>query len=83
MDDRFELTRHALDMIRERGIDAEWVWTALSASDRAERDGEGNIHYFRAVPEYGGRILHVVVNPNTEPHKVATLFFDRRQRRQT
>ena len=57
------------------------VQTNLVEMSREETDEEGNIHYFKAIPEYGGRVLHVVVNPNTDPHKVVTLFFDRRLRR--
>ena len=68
-------------MLRERGISEEWMQTTLTSAERDETDEEGNIHYFRAIPEYEGRVLHVVVNPNTDPRKVVTLFFDRRSRR--
>ena len=76
-----ELSGHARDMLRERDILEEWWQTTLTSPEREETDEEGNIHYFKAIPEYGGRVLHVVVNPNTDPHKVVTLFFDRRHRR--
>ena len=68
-------------MLKERGISEEWMRATLTSPEREETDAEGNIHYFRAIPEYGGRVLHVVVNPNTDPHEVVTLFFGRRFRR--
>ena len=76
-----ELSGHAREMLRERGISEEWMHTTLNSAESEETDEEGNIHYIRAIPEYEGRVLHVVVNPNTDPHKVVTLFFDRRLRR--
>ena len=78
----FELSAHAKDMLKERNIPEEWIWRAINESDWKERGDDGNIHYFRGIPEHGGRILHVIVNPNVKPQKVVTVFFDRRVRRQ-
>ena len=63
-----ELSNHAREM-------------TLISPERKEMDEEGNTHYFGAIPEYSGRILHVIVNPATEAPKIVTLFFDRRARR--
>jgi hypothetical protein len=41
-------------------------------------DSHGNTHYLRKVPDFGGRWLHVVVNPNVDPKRVVAIFFDRR-----
>ena len=32
----------------------------------------------RAIEQYGGRSLRVVVNPNIRPQRIVTVFFDRR-----
>ncbi|MBF8266690.1 MAG: UbiD family decarboxylase [Dehalococcoidia bacterium] len=76
-----ELSAHARDMLVERGIREGWLRTTIESPDSEEVDAEGNIHYLKAIPEHGGRVLRVIVNPNTEPVKVVTLFFDRRLRR--
>jgi len=39
------------------------------------------IHYIRAIEQYAGRCLGVVVNPNASPQRVVTIFFDRRMRK--
>ena len=39
------------------------------------------VHYIRAIKEYGGRYLRVIMNANVNPHMVITLFFDRRIRK--
>jgi len=36
------------------------------------------MHYTKAILENENRILHVVVNLNTQPHCVVTFFFGRR-----
>ena len=76
-----ELSAHAREMLRERGISNEWLERAISAPESQERDEEGNIHLIKTIPEHGMRVLHVIVNPRSEPPKVVTLFFDRRLRR--
>ncbi len=37
-----------------------------------------NMHYFKSMQEFKGRILHVVVNPYLSPQKVITVYFDRK-----
>ncbi len=69
-------------MLIERNIPEEWVWRTIKNSDWEKPGEDNNIHYFKIISEHGGRILHVVVNPNVSPQKVVTVFFDRRARRQ-
>ena len=38
------------------------------------------VRYFRAIPEFGGRVLRVVVNVAVEPRRVVSVFFDRTQK---
>jgi hypothetical protein len=76
------LSSHSREMLIERGIPEEWVWRTITAPDRKRMHFEdNNLHYTKAIKEQGGRILHVVVNPNVQPNRVVTVFFDRRLRR--
>ena len=77
----FELSAHARDMIAERRIPEEWIWRTLQSPDRVELGADDNQHYFKAIDEYANRVLRVLVNEHLEPHRIVTVFFDRRQRR--
>lgn len=69
-------------MLNERRILAEWVWRTLEHPDTKRWNvGDGNMHYTKTIKERQGQILHVVVNPNVQPNRVVTVFFDRRLRR--
>lgn len=73
-----EFSEHALDMLRERNIEEAWVKLAMEDPHKRERMDDGTIHYVRAIEEYGGRYLRVVVNADVKPQRVVTAFFDRR-----
>jgi hypothetical protein len=74
----FELTSHARDMLIERRIAEEWIWRVLNHSDKKRMGEDGNMHYTKSIKERDGLILHVVVNPNFQPNRIVTFFFDRR-----
>lgn len=76
----FEFSSHARDMLQERHVPEEWVQRTFRSPDYTEVGADDNIHYIKAIPEFGGRLLRVVVNPNQTPIRVVTLFFDRRLR---
>jgi hypothetical protein len=78
----FILSVHVQDMLKEREIPEEWVWRTINNPDLENKGDDNNIHYFKSIPENGGRILHIVVNPHVSPKKVVTVFFDRKARRQ-
>lgn len=76
---RLEYTRHALHVMAERRIPGEWVELAvtepaLRMGDPSDPDVE---RFFRPFPEYGGRMLRVVVNTRAVPWRVISAFFDR------
>jgi hypothetical protein len=73
----FELSYHAKEMMVERNVAEEWVWRVLQHPDKTKLGEDGNRHFFKAIRERNGKILHVVINPNVQPHRVVTLFFDR------
>ena len=63
-------------MARERRITMDWIQATLDNPEQTARRPDGTEHYLRVVPEFGGRTLRVVVNPDTG--RVVTVFFDRR-----
>jgi len=77
----YELSEHARQMMRERNIREAWVKLAMENPDRQEHKDDGTVHYIRSIPEYEGRFLRVVVNPEVRPQRIVTVFFDRSIRR--
>jgi len=67
-------------MMRERNIQQEWVTAVLSNPASIEAVDDGTRHYLGRLPEFQGRVLRVVLNPETAPPTVVTFFFDRRLR---
>ena len=76
-----ETTAHFENMMKERNIPEAWVVRTLETPDNIEKQDDGTQHYFKQIPEYGNRWLHIVINTKVNPHRKVTLFFDRRQRR--
>lgn len=75
---KFEFSEHAYDMLKERNIKKEWIRLAMEEPDKKEEKNDGTVHYIRAIKEYKGRYLRVVVNPAFKPPRVITVFFDHR-----
>jgi len=50
----------------------------LNQPDKKHMGDDGNMHYTKAIKERDGRILHIVINPNFQPNRIVTFFFDRR-----
>lgn len=74
----FEFSSHARDMVIERRIPEEWVWRTINTPRTKKAGVDGNVHYTKSIREREGQVLHVVVNPSVLPHRIVTLFFDRR-----
>ena len=79
---RYILSRHAEKVIDERGILLEWVERTLNAPELTECDPEGTElrRYYCRIPEFGGRVLRVVLNETIDPPRVVSVFFDRRMK---
>jgi uncharacterized DUF497 family protein len=76
-------THHAPDRMRERSIAAEWLERTVHEPEWTEPDSRhpGVERRFRAIPEYGGRVLRAAC-VETETHiRVISVHFDRRARR--
>ncbi|MBE9069830.1 DUF4258 domain-containing protein [Leptolyngbya cf. ectocarpi LEGE 11479] len=76
----FVLSQHAHYQIQERNIQLGWIDTALSNPDRllTNADAHSNTHYLKQIEDFGNRWLRVIVNPNVDPKRVITVFFDRK-----
>jgi hypothetical protein len=72
---------HFADMLRERGIQREWVNAAVNSPIRTEDHDDGTRHFIKQIPEFDNRWLRVIVNVTVFPEKLVTAFFDRRLRR--
>jgi hypothetical protein len=79
---KIELSLHAQDMLIERNILEEWVWRTINTPDKKRRGEDDNVHYTKPIKERNGRFLHVVVNPNVQPNRIVTVFFDRRLKKE-
>ena len=77
----YEFSEHAYDMLKERNIQERWVRLTIENPEKREFKDDGTVHYIKAIEEYGGRSLRVVMNPDANPQKIITLFFDHRIRR--
>jgi len=75
---KYQFSEHGCDMLRERNIREAWVKLAMEDPESQEMEEDGTVHYIRAIEEYEGRYLRVVVNPDVTPQRIVTVFFDRR-----
>ncbi|QGU32980.1 DUF4258 domain-containing protein [Thermochromatium tepidum] len=77
----YVLTEHAQDALKKRHIPVAWMERALTAPELTEADPvDADLeHRLARIPEFGHRVLRVVVNTRKRPLHVVTAFFDRRR----
>ncbi|WP_376738698.1 DUF4258 domain-containing protein [Rhodopseudomonas sp. B29] len=75
-------TVHARDAVRERELDVTWVERTVWEPTWSQPDpnGKGVERRFRAIPEFGGRILRVACLETADEMRILTVFFDRKAR---
>ncbi|WP_420842227.1 DUF4258 domain-containing protein [Devosia lacusdianchii] len=75
-------TRHALEAIRQRDLDLEWIDRAVHAPDWEEVDPQDPevARRFLAVPERDNRYLRVACVETPAEVRILSAFFDRRAR---
>lgn len=76
---KYELTQHAIDVMLSRGIQKEWIESAVEFPSYYERICENEEHFFKSIDALSNRCLKVVVNP--ENLKIVTAYFDRNMRK--
>lgn len=77
----YALTEHARDALDKRLIPIAWMEHALTQPDLTEADpvDPDLEHRLARIPEFGDRVLRVIVNGKGTPPLVVTVFFDRRR----
>ena len=78
----YALRQHAKDVIAEREIAIEWLERVLDQPTLTESDSE-NLeveNHFGRIPEFGNRVLRVVINKGVVPKRVVSVYFDRRMK---
>ena len=77
----YVLTEHAQDALKKRQIPVAWMEQALIAPEVTEADPvDADLeHRLARIPEFGYRVLRVIVNTKKRPLHVVTVFFDRRR----
>ena len=76
---KYHLTQHAQDVMKEREILTNWLEQVLENPEWTEPDkANPNLeHRLGRIVEYDSRILRVVINPQVDPVRVITVYFDR------
>lgn len=79
---KLEFTKHAIHVLSERAISAEWVERTVREPELRQPDTNDPLveRFFRRIPENGGRTLRVAVNTRVAPWRVVSVFFDRSKR---
>lgn len=77
----YVLTEHARDALEKRRIPVSWMEHALTQPEVTEADPvDPNLeHRLARIPEFGNRVLRVIINVKKTPPLVVTVFFDRRR----
>jgi hypothetical protein len=77
------LTRHAREVIAERGLEQDWIERVLRNPVVVEADPSDPkvMRAYGPVPERGGRMLRVVYTLGDDGIRVLTAFLDRRATR--
>jgi hypothetical protein len=75
------LTEHARDVLEKRLISIAWMEEALTKPELTEADpvDPDLEHRLVRIPEFGNRVLRVIINGRRRPPLVVTVFFDRRR----
>lgn len=79
---KFELTKHAEDVILERKIPIDYIERVLDNPELKEIDANDMelTHYLLKIPENDNRVLRVIVNIKHIPTLVITAYYDRTMR---
>ena len=79
---RYDLSRHAKDVISERDIQLDWLEQVLEWPELVEPDADDPelIHHVGRIREHGNRLLRVVFNSRANPVRIVTVYFDRKMK---
>ena len=77
------LTAHAKKRLQDRRIDPSWIEATVRAPEWTEKDPLDSAieRRFRAIPEFGRRVLRVACVETNSSVRVISALFDRNARR--
>jgi len=77
------LTKHAEEAIAVRAIALRWIEATVNSPDFVQADPRHpeRQRSYKAIAEYGGRVLRVVHRPEGDDIVIITVHFDRGARR--
>jgi len=75
----YTLSKHALDVIENRGIFLEWIAYTINHPTRKDDISPIESHFFSTITQNDNRCLKVVINMITLV--VITVYFDRGMRK--
>lgn len=77
----YVLTEHARDALEKRRIPVAWMERAFHAPEATEAHQVDPAleHRLARIPEWGNRVLRVIVNGRRTPPRIVTVFLDRRR----
>lgn len=77
------LTRHAQEAIGVRNLALTWIEEAMTSADFVEPDPRHpeRTRSYKAIAEFGGRVLRVVHRAEGDDIVIITVHFDRGTRR--
>ena len=76
---RYRLTQHAQKAMEEREILLPWIERTLESPELCLPDpgDPGLERRYRRIPEFGNRVLRVIVSTGEDPRSIVSVFFDR------
>lgn len=79
---KLKWTQHAQDVFAKRKIPTVWIDRTVDDPDWACPDqiNPELEHYLKVIPEFGNRVLRVIVNTNAKPPRLITFYFDRKMK---
>ena len=79
---KYQLTKHAQHVLQEREIPIEFMESVLQNPQLSipdENDPELE-HLLAKIPEFGGRVLRIIINKKVDPVRIVTVYYDRKMR---
>jgi hypothetical protein len=79
---RYDLGRHAKDVISARQLRLAWLEQVLNSPElvEADRDDPELVHHVGQIKEHGNGALRVVFNKSVSPVRIVTVYFDRKMK---
>ena len=73
---KLKWTQHARDVLSKRKIPTKWIDRTVDNPDltRFDKVDPELKHHLKVIPEFGNRVLRVIVNTNVNPPRLITFI---------